>query len=512
MGLLPTAQTLQRLVAPVSGSLSRILESFVKKRFWSKWDFQRQYVLALPVAFPGDIDYLVLLFLSIVNNSAYNMRKSALDILATLIPEAKSHRQSSSLNWHGADLIAPLLRLLTTPEVEEALNVLDIINTIHPDNMDKDILRMTLGSRQQFKEYENTKTLFGIPDAFGWSVPLPLESLQLTQTNVHSVFYLSVNAHANLSSASLAADSFNFNMDAYGGGIVNLDAVPTGMAGNLSFNHSTTSNDMQFQNDEFIPHTQNDVNSHDTAFESMDKILTDLDEFDNFFTRVAQPNRQLGLDSVREDADLFTDKLMPSTSGGNLRSNRSATTHIRSRTVSDAESIPQLYDKKVSLILNRSLARSPSQVSFHTTFADTFRPNANSGHNQIILARNNSVKSVQSRSSSIDSVNFASGFGSTTSINTSNLDTADVGMHNPLDRKFKDPDETIVPAVRKISNASDVSPKHKLDSESRKNRDSQERAQSESSFRLESLLKGRRRGKETKDKKGIEPKFQFPPR
>lgn len=518
--LIPTAQVLQRLVTERSGSLSRILESFVKRRFWSKWDFQRQYVLALPVAFPDEIDHIVLLFLSMVSNGAIGIRKSSLEVLATLIPEAKQKNVSNRTDWHGADFIAPLLRLLTTPEVEEALNVLDIINKIQPNSMDKDILRMTLGSRQQFKEYESTKTLFGIPDAFGWSVSSPLESEQLTQANVHSVFYLC----ASMESPANGVDS--------------------------DFDMNNVYNVQPFQNDEFIPQTDatsysqvhTDGNSvHDTAFESMDKILTDLDEFDNFFTRVAAPRQHLDLggQAGREDSDLFHQEILPVNSGDGRREPSPRTvypqrfsfagTPTRARTVSDAESIPQLYDKKVSQILNRSLARTPSQVSFRTSFADSFRTNPSRSQ---IVPRQNSLRSQHpSRRSSVESQGqdplaesngsgFASAFASRGSLSLeSPINFESSNMHDPLDTggrsiDLSEYDEGSELTIRKSSSASDVSPKHKLDAPA----PLQERSSShsgESSFRLESLLKGKRRGKEKEKRsqnKDEPSKFQFPPR
>ena len=87
----------------------------------------------------------------------------------------------------GADLISPLLRLLLTDYAEWALQVLDEAEIIPGSQSDKDILRMSLGSTSMKKEYENTATLFGIPDESGWSIPMPAITAATTRNNVHAV-------------------------------------------------------------------------------------------------------------------------------------------------------------------------------------------------------------------------------------------------------------------------------------------------------------------------------------
>lgn len=353
---------LQRLVEPFSQSISRILDSFVKRRLWSRLDFLRQYTLALPVAFPSGGLEIMILLLSMVDNAEHFVRNAALDVLKTLIPELDIHQAVAADQWQGADLIAPLLRLLTTPDVEESLSVLDIIASVKPNKMDKDVLRMTLGSRQLMHEYENTETLFGIPDEAGWSVPSPAQAASTTRMNIHAVFYSCVSENKLLVDEEL------------------LDE-PIGRTG------------YEFQMDEYAPQTNlYRENSQHQGSESMDKIITDLDEFDSFFTRVASPTQKMatrggngnfarnsfGRSQMIRNSDTRSPvgpvSVIQNNSSGNdtVSSIRQLPNEVRRRSTSESDSIPQLYDKKVSLILNRSLARTPSQVSFRTSFGDSF--------------------------------------------------------------------------------------------------------------------------------------------
>lgn len=353
-------QALQRMVAPYSNGLLRILESFEKRLLWSKPDFLRQFFLAFVSAFPNETVNTMILVMSMVNNGAKNIRRGALDILHILVPEVKL-QDIDSTKWCSADLIAPLLRLLTTPDVEEALKVLDLYGYVRPDRKDKDVLRMTLGSRQLFQEYENTETLFGIPDEAGWSVPMPAQAEMVTRSNMHSVFYICANNEVNFD-----------------------DAPPP-------FDPAVDESNLQpFQLDEFNNSITTDVYSgpnqtlgnHAGGFESMDKIVTDLDEYDSFFTRAAAPTQSSG--DIHGHSPAASKYTHPRISRQEMISDRLASTSApssagseqglphRARSVSETESIPQLYDKKVSLILNQSLARTPSQVSFRSNFGDTF--------------------------------------------------------------------------------------------------------------------------------------------
>lgn len=354
--LIQPIQALERMVASSSSGLSRILKSFVKRRLWSSSDFLRQYIISLVTAFPDDTIDVTVLTMSMVSNSSSFIRKSALDTLKILVPEVDLRR--ATMRWRGADLIAPLLRLLTTTDAEESLKVLDIVGSVKPDKLDKDVLRMTLGARQLYHEYENTETLFGIPDEAGWSVPNPAEASLRSKANVHAVFYTCVSeqkidAEASIDTFSHGSALHVFQIDDY---------APPAL---LSRENSTIASAGQPGN------------------ESMSKILTDLDEFDSFFTNVAAPiyshtkstSQSERVHSQRDPAQAANNQVLYETLQSNPPSTRQSSPSPRTRSTSESESIPQLYDKKVSLILNRSLARTPSQVSFRASFADSFGRN-----------------------------------------------------------------------------------------------------------------------------------------
>ena len=89
---------------------------------------------------------------------------------------------------------------------------------------------------------------------------------------------------------------------------------------------------------------------------SLSHMWAELDSLDSFFTRDTPPivptGRNYYLHGPHERSD-------------------SVDTMRTEHTVM-LDSAPQLYDKKVSVILNRSLSRSPSNVSFKKHLADSF--------------------------------------------------------------------------------------------------------------------------------------------
>lgn len=545
--LIQPIQALERMVAPSSSGLSRILKSFIKRRLWSSSDFLRQYIISLVTAFPDDTVNVTILTMSMVSNSTSFIRKSALETLKILVPEVDLRQ--ATMRWRGADLIAPLLRLLTTTDVEESLSVLDIVGSVKPDKMDKDVLRMTLGARQLFHEYENTETLFGIPDECGWSVPKPAEASLKSKANVHAVFYTCVSEQTidtdrpfDLLTQESALQVFQID-----------DYAPAAL---LSRQNSTSASAFQSGN------------------ESMSKILTDLDEFDSFFTSVAAPSyshykgldQGEGLQSKSSTSQTDSGQVLYETLQSNPSSTRQSSPSPRNRSTSESESIPQLYDKKVSLILNRSLARTPSQLSFRTSFADSFGrsvPPAGISGPSVIADRqvshskgqlhkrqqsgtysryahamgdHNSVSLVRTRSqasseSAVPDAHTPDDASSQTIGYESHFDDQNPAYHqaerlsrlslsdSPLSWRGQESSLQKLDDYDFFDNSKAITPKSSTKKKSRKSPKSPQ----DNSFRLESLLRGKRKGKAEKGSESHPavlqntPKshgelFQFPPR
>ena len=153
----------------------------------------------------------------------------------------------------GADLISPLLRLLLTDFAEQALEVLDEAVVISGSQLDKDMLRMSLGNSTLKKEYEKTATLFGIPDENGWGVPMPAVTAGRTRNNVHAVFSTCVVAPVgdeNEGPEALDDEDIQFHREDYTGDYGDTISV--------------------------------NVDDHDAT---LSNVWAALDDFDSFFTK-----------------------------------------------------------------------------------------------------------------------------------------------------------------------------------------------------------------------------------
>src|SRR5690606_37542421 len=117
---------------------------------------------------------MVTFCMSLLTNSISWVKIKTMQILCVVIPEIDMRKPEFA--GHGSDLISPLLRLLRTEFCMEALEVLDSIMSMSSHAMDKQYLRMsmtTATSKSVRKEYENTQSLFGIPEQSGWAIPVP---------------------------------------------------------------------------------------------------------------------------------------------------------------------------------------------------------------------------------------------------------------------------------------------------------------------------------------------------
>lgn len=168
-------------------ALARILVSLSKNRFRSKKDFLVQTVSSINnIFFPEYEAQVLVLLLGFLSNRTPWIKLETMNLLKHIFPLVDLERDE--FVGVGADLISPLLRLLLTDYAEPALEVLDEAVIISGSQLDKDVLRMSLGNSSMKKEYEKTATLFGIPEESGWAVPMPVVTAASTRNNVHAVF------------------------------------------------------------------------------------------------------------------------------------------------------------------------------------------------------------------------------------------------------------------------------------------------------------------------------------
>lgn len=317
-----TAETLAKMADGCGKpALARILVSLAKNRFRSKKDFLVQTVATIRASFfPVYEAQTLVLLLGFLSNSMPWVKLESMSILKHVLPEVDLQRDE--FVGVGADLISPLLRLLLTDYAEPALEVLDEAVVISGSQLDKDVLRMSLGNAAMKKEYEKTATLFGIPEASGWAVPMPAVTAASTRNNVHAVF----STCAVTVEAENKDEEIHFHLEDYYAPVVDHgDAASTSGAEPASLSN----------------------------------MWAALDDFDLFFTKETDD-----LAGLRRDmGPLHAHSASVDTKYSNA-----------SDTVTPMDLVPHVYDKKALVILNRSLARTQSNTLFKNSLADSIGP------------------------------------------------------------------------------------------------------------------------------------------
>ena len=141
-----------------------------------------------------------------------------MQVLCVIVPDVDMCKPEFASQ--GPDLISPLLRLLQTDHCQQALEVLDNVIEMTGTPLDNKHLRMSMAgshsSRATRKEYESTKSLYGIPEESGWSIPMPAIHSAQTRSNVHAVFYtLAYTGLGGVQEESTTPD-IEFHNDDYG--------------------------------------------------------------------------------------------------------------------------------------------------------------------------------------------------------------------------------------------------------------------------------------------------------
>lgn len=169
--------------------VARILVLISKNRFRLKDDFIVLCVHTLEREFfPQYEAQLVVLLMGMLANLIDWVKLETLAFLRHLLPVVNLSKPEYS--GVGADLISPLLRLLLTEHAESALRVLDEVEHILGSQLDREVLRMALGTTGAAarESQDNVTALFGIPQELGWSVPTPSLAAANTRNNVHAVY------------------------------------------------------------------------------------------------------------------------------------------------------------------------------------------------------------------------------------------------------------------------------------------------------------------------------------
>ncbi|QIW99068.1 hypothetical protein AMS68_004586 [Peltaster fructicola] len=303
-------------------TLSKTLSAFAVREYRSEQDFLNRIAQAIKTTFFTALEFKSLVFLlGMVNNQASWFKVKTMQVLNALLREIDMRKPE--IASQGPDMISPLLRLLQTEHCQQALEVLDNVIDMTSSPLDNQHLRMSMAgshsSRAVRKEYSTTKSLHGIPEESGWSIPMPALHSHQTRQNVHAVFYT-------------------------------LAYVGEHAAANVA-----TTPDVEFQRDDenydsyFAERTATMMSDDTRTDGNMGELAMKLDSLDDFF------------DDDDDDEDATPSAGSPIFSG-------------------PTEQRETFYDQQALPILHRSLRRNPSVGSLAAqemnpgAFAQTTRP------------------------------------------------------------------------------------------------------------------------------------------
>lgn len=292
-------------------AVSVVLDDFVGGKHQDSREFLNQLFAGLKECYLPRLEFNMLTFLmGLLTNALSWVKIQTMRILCVVIPAIDM--RNSEMAGYGSDLISPLLRLLQTEYCMGALEVLDNIMTMSGSHMDKHHLRMSMtrsSSRAVRKEYERTQSLFGIPEASGWSIPVPAKKTEATRANIHAAFYMCQSAEG-------------------------------------SFTEVTPTPEVEFHTDDFpygycdMPdRTETMLSDEGRAEASAGDLVTKLDSLDDFFDEPSSPHTD-------DDG----------------RSSRTITEF----TVEPCGSGTELYDEQILPILHEA----SNNTSFQNGFAD----------------------------------------------------------------------------------------------------------------------------------------------
>ena len=297
------------------GPVASCLTDFANQIYSKRAEFLDSMMTAIETCFFPEQDAQTLIFLmGLLFNKTTWWRINVMEILCLLIPTLDMRKPD--IACHGPELITPLMRLLQTELCPQALRVMDNILEVSGNPLEKEHIRMSMASgsaRAIRKEYSNTQSLYGIPVATGWSIPMPAVHARTTRNNVHAVFYTCADTETQTEVAETPEVEFH------------ADDYPDSYFGPR---HSGTLKSIET-----------------TADNNMGDLISKLDSLDDFF-----------------DDPEFDES---SDNGTRLAGGYHVDMH---------ENVANIYDQQTAPILNKSLARTASTSSFQNGLAESRAP------------------------------------------------------------------------------------------------------------------------------------------
>lgn len=261
--------------------LANALNGYANQRYRNSRDFLTQVVSAARAAFFPAMEYQSLVFLiGLLNNQTPWFRMTVMQLLCVIIPQIDMRRPE--IASQGPDLISPLLRLLQTSYCQQALDVLDNIMSVTGTPLDNKHLRMSMAgshsTRATRKEYDSTKSLYGIPEESGWSIPMPAIQAERARKNVMAVYYT---------------------------------CLESGLADGTEI---TSTPDVAFAEDQYGSYFDRSASALSDSIRadgSMGELVLKLDSLDDFFDDRKAPTREKSRGSIEDREDVYEQQTLP---------------------------------------------------------------------------------------------------------------------------------------------------------------------------------------------------------
>lgn len=168
--------------------LSEVIENFMKGSFRDADEFLQKAVSRI-----GELSFFVAKELDVLkfvmgmlSNNTHWVKVGNLRVLKFLMPAIDMSKPE--IANQGPDLVSPLLRLLQTELCPEALKVLDNVMPLKGTPLGHKHLEMSMADNRSSeatrREYEATESFYGIPEASGWSIPMPAAARARARRNL----------------------------------------------------------------------------------------------------------------------------------------------------------------------------------------------------------------------------------------------------------------------------------------------------------------------------------------
>ncbi|KAI9662729.1 MAG: Cell morphogenesis protein PAG1 [Alyxoria varia] len=173
--------------------MSQAIDDYMRGRLRSKDDLFDRFVASIQSLISPDLEITSVSFLmSLLFHPQPWMKTEVLRLLQSILP--KMDMGSPDFVRQGADIMFPLLRLLQTDYCFYALEVLENAHPLTNLPMDERHLKMSMVdvncSGKDRDEFDDVRSMYGIPVSSGWSSSRPAERKQAVKDSITYVQYM----------------------------------------------------------------------------------------------------------------------------------------------------------------------------------------------------------------------------------------------------------------------------------------------------------------------------------